>query len=125
VERLHVQATKAQGSGGLRPGRAGDHHGLVRSLSPATRLFLAGTLDAILELAPIVRELLDHLVGSARRDATCDGPEIYALTDVVVGEVAEVPREQRGLQARRAPNGSPVTRVLSSGLRSHRNRGRD
>jgi hypothetical protein len=45
-------------------------------------MFLAGTLDAILELAPIVRELLDHLVGSARRDATCDGPEIYALTDV-------------------------------------------
>jgi hypothetical protein len=45
-------------------------------------MFLAGTLDAILELAPIVRELLDHLVGSARRDATCDGPEINALTDV-------------------------------------------
>jgi hypothetical protein len=38
-------------------------------------MFLTGTLDAILELAPIVRELFDHFVGSAGHVATYDGPE--------------------------------------------------
>jgi hypothetical protein len=60
-------------------------------------MFLAGTLDAILELAPIVRELFGHFVGSARgrrlikcakdsghyrRVAAYDGPKVYDLTDV-------------------------------------------
>jgi hypothetical protein len=45
-------------------------------------MFLAGTLDAIRELSPIVRELLGHLVGSARHVAAYDRPEIYDLTDV-------------------------------------------
>jgi len=45
-------------------------------------MFFAGTLDAILELAPIVRELFGHLVRSARRVATYDGPKVYDLTDV-------------------------------------------
>jgi hypothetical protein len=45
-------------------------------------MFLAGTLDAILELAPVVREMLGHLVGSARHVAAYDRPEIYDLTDV-------------------------------------------
>jgi hypothetical protein len=45
-------------------------------------MLLTGVLDAILELAPIVRELLGHFVGSARRVATYDGPKAYDLTDV-------------------------------------------
>jgi hypothetical protein len=45
-------------------------------------MLLAGTLDPILELSPIVRELLGHLVGSARHVAAYDRPEIHDLTDV-------------------------------------------
>jgi hypothetical protein len=45
-------------------------------------MFLASTLDAILELAPIVRELFGHFVGSARHVAAYDGPKVYDLTDV-------------------------------------------
>jgi hypothetical protein len=45
-------------------------------------MLLASTLDAIFELAPFVRELLGHLVCSARNVATHDGPEVYDLTDV-------------------------------------------
>ena len=45
-------------------------------------MFLTGTLDAILELAPIVRKLFGHFVGSARHVATYDGPKAYDLTDV-------------------------------------------
>jgi hypothetical protein len=37
---------------------------------------------AILELSPIVRELLGHLLGSARHVAAYDLPEIYDLPDV-------------------------------------------
>ena len=36
-------------------------------------MFLTGTLDAILELAPIVRELFDHFVGSAGHVALTTG----------------------------------------------------
>jgi hypothetical protein len=45
-------------------------------------VLFAGTLDATLELAPIVRELLGHFVGSARRVAAYHGPKAYDLTDV-------------------------------------------
>jgi hypothetical protein len=45
-------------------------------------MFLTGTLDAILELAPIVRELFGHFVGSPRHIAAYDGPEANDLTDV-------------------------------------------
>jgi hypothetical protein len=45
-------------------------------------MFFAGIPDAILELAPIVRELFGHFVGSARRVATYDWPKAYDLTDV-------------------------------------------
>jgi hypothetical protein len=41
-------------------------------------MFLAGTLDAILELAPIVRELFGHFVGSARHVAAGSR---YAIVD--------------------------------------------
>jgi len=51
-------------------------------LSPATRSCSSLALLSILELAPIVRELFGHLVGSARRVATYDGPKVYDLTDV-------------------------------------------
>ena len=47
-----------------------------------TLMFLTGTLDAILELAPIVRKLFGHFVSSARHVATYDGPKAYDLTDV-------------------------------------------
>ena len=45
-------------------------------------VFLAGTLDAIFELAPIVRELLGYFVGSARHVAVYDGSKAYDLTEV-------------------------------------------
>jgi hypothetical protein len=45
-------------------------------------MLLAGTLDAILELSPVVREMLCHLVSSARHVAAYNRPEIYNLTDV-------------------------------------------
>jgi hypothetical protein len=45
-------------------------------------VLFAGTLDAILELTAIVRELFGHLVGSARHVTTYDGPEVYDLTDL-------------------------------------------
>jgi len=45
-------------------------------------MFLAGTLDAILEFAPIVRELFGHFVGSPGHIAAYDGPEANDLTDV-------------------------------------------
>jgi hypothetical protein len=45
-------------------------------------MFLTGTLDAILELAPIVRELFGHFVGSPGHIAAYDGPEANDLTDV-------------------------------------------
>jgi hypothetical protein len=38
-------------------------------------VFLAGTLDAIFELAPIVRELFGHFIGSARHVAAYHGPK--------------------------------------------------
>ena len=58
-------------------------YGLVSSLSPATALmFLTDTFDAILELAPIVRELFGHFVGSPGHIAAYDGPEANDLTDV-------------------------------------------
>jgi hypothetical protein len=40
------------------------------------------TLDSIFELAPTVRKLFGHLVGSARHVTTYDGPEVYDLTDL-------------------------------------------
>jgi hypothetical protein len=45
-------------------------------------MFFAGTLDAIFELAPIVRELFGHFVGSARHVAAYHRPKAYDLTDV-------------------------------------------
>ena len=45
-------------------------------------VLFAGTLDSIFELAPIVRKLFGHLVGSARHVTTYDGPEVYYLTDL-------------------------------------------
>jgi hypothetical protein len=60
--------------------------GLLRPIQLAfsgnALMFLAGTLDAIFELAPIVRQLLGHFVGSARHVATYHGPKIYDLADV-------------------------------------------
>ena len=47
-----------------------------------TLVFFSGTLDAIFELASIVRKLFGHLVGSARHVTTYDGPEVYDLTDL-------------------------------------------
>jgi hypothetical protein len=50
---------------------AGPRRGSLRPIELAfagdVLVFLAGTLDAILELAPIVGELLGHFIGSARR----------------------------------------------------------
>ena len=45
-------------------------------------VLFAGTLDSIFELAPTVRKLFGHLVGSARHVTTYDGPEVYDLTDL-------------------------------------------
>src|SRR5262245_39065766 len=45
-------------------------------------MLFTGTLDAILELAPIVRELLSHFVRPAGHIAAYDWPEAYDLTDV-------------------------------------------
>jgi hypothetical protein len=45
-------------------------------------VFLAGTLDAILELAPIVRELLGHFVAPDGHIAVDDGPNVDDLPDV-------------------------------------------
>jgi hypothetical protein len=44
-------------------------------------MFLAGTLDPILELAAIVRELLGHFVDPARYISTDCGPEYHGFTD--------------------------------------------
>jgi hypothetical protein len=60
--------------------------GLLRPIQLAfsgdALMFLAGTLDAIFELAPIVRQLLGHFVGSPQ--ARCDLPraEDLDLADV-------------------------------------------
>ena len=45
-------------------------------------VLFAGTLNSIFELAPTVRKLFGHLVGSARHVTTYDGPEVYDLTDL-------------------------------------------
>jgi hypothetical protein len=45
-------------------------------------VLFAGTLDSIFELAPTVRKLFGHLVGSARHVTTYEGPEVYDLTDL-------------------------------------------
>jgi hypothetical protein len=44
-------------------------------------VLFAGTLDSIFELAPTVRKLFGHFVGSAGHVTTYDGPEVYDLTD--------------------------------------------
>jgi hypothetical protein len=45
-------------------------------------MLFACTLDAIFELAPIVRELLGHGVGSARHIATDCRPDVHGLTNL-------------------------------------------
>jgi hypothetical protein len=45
-------------------------------------VFFAGTLDAILELAAIVRELLGHFVGPAWHIATVCAPYHHGLTNL-------------------------------------------
>jgi hypothetical protein len=45
-------------------------------------MLFACTLDAIFELAPIVRELLGHGVGSARHIATDCTPDVHGLTNL-------------------------------------------
>src|SRR6266581_8949880 len=47
-----------------------------------TLMLFVCTLDAIFELAPIVRELFGHFVDPARHIATDRGPDDHALTDV-------------------------------------------
>src|SRR5262249_60804442 len=46
----------------------------------ALMLFVC-TLDAIFELAPIVRELLGHYIGPARHIATDCRPDVHGLTN--------------------------------------------
>jgi hypothetical protein len=55
--------------------------GKVAFSNDALVLF-AGTLDTIFELAPTVRKLFGHLVGSTRHVTTYDGSEVYDLTDL-------------------------------------------
>ena len=43
-------------------------------------MLFACTLDAIFELAPIVRELLGHRIGPARHIATDCRPDVHGLT---------------------------------------------
>ena len=58
-------------------------YALVNSLSHATRSCSSfAPFDAIFELAPIVRELLGHGVGSARHIATDCRPDVHGLTNL-------------------------------------------
>jgi len=45
-------------------------------------MLFACTLDAIFELAPIVRELLGHRIGPARHIATDCRPDVHGLTNL-------------------------------------------
>src|SRR6516162_6625086 len=55
-------------------------YAFVSSLSRTTRS--CSSLDAIFELAPIVRELLGHRIGPARHIATDCRPDVHGLTNL-------------------------------------------
>jgi hypothetical protein len=66
-----------------RPGSSDDVLCLRQFAFPHNALMLfVRTLDAIFELAPIVRQLFGHFVGPARHIATDCGPDVHGLANL-------------------------------------------
>jgi hypothetical protein len=55
----------------------------------ALMLFVC-TLDAIFELAPIVRQLFGHFVGPARHIATDCGPDVHGLASGIYATASDI-----------------------------------
>src|SRR5262245_24073168 len=84
------------------------------------------TLDAIFELAPIVRELLGHCIGTARHIASDCGPDINGLTNPefmrghrtppsLAGPTARSPRCEFACATRQADEGLGLATTHTAG----------